>query len=168
MITPELLSSSPVPFGSGIWICFLIYYPHRVWGRPKCSHFGMYLWISQKNGPFKLPSKSNPLLILRLRCFNKSHIQFTCVLFILSGQIPSSHCSTSWPKTLESMKSWWGAENTSWASSFFIVYYGLPILWSCAPLYFHLNSDCRPIFVPRYLSPHCLDLSVARRVDLLN
>ena len=71
----------------------------------------------KRSASFKLPSKNNPLLILTSICFNKTHFQFTCVLFILSGQTPSSDCSTSWPQTQESMKSWWGAENTSWSSS---------------------------------------------------
>ena len=83
------------------------------------------LWCTyeclKRRAPFKLPSKNNPLLILRSSCFNKTHFQFTCVLFILSDQTPSSDCLTSWPQTQESMKSWWGAENTSWASSLCIM-----------------------------------------------
>ena len=71
----------------------------------------------KRRAPFKLPSKNNPLFILRWRYFNKTHFQFTCVLFILSGQTPSSDCLTSWPQTQESMKFWWTAENTCWESS---------------------------------------------------
>ena len=51
--------------------------------------------------------------------------------------------------------------------SILTVYYALSNLWSCAPLHLHRNFGLRPIFVLRYLSPYCLDLSVARRVDLL-
>ena len=79
-----------------------------------------YEYLKRK-APFKLPSKNNPLLILRSRCFNKTHFQFTCFLFILSGQTPSSDCLTSWSQTHESMKSLWGAESTRWTSSLCIM-----------------------------------------------
>lgn len=87
-----------------------------------------------------------------------------CCLFTLSGSAPSSGCSTSWPHTQESMKSWWGTENTSWVSSLYSMNsltHGHVHNYS-----FHLNLCCRLISLCRY-HLNCLDFSVTRMVELL-
>ena len=164
MITPGLSHPPHFLFGVGFGSVFLYTSPPGYEkGLDVLSLWYNYEYL-KRSAPFKLPSKNNPLLILTSSCFNKTHFQSTCVLLIVSGQTPPSDCSTSWPQTQESMKSWWGAENTSWASS-------LSLMDSLT--YGHVH-DCICIWILVIGLFLCLGIyhptvlpSVARRVDLL-
>ena len=164
MITPGLSHPPQFLFGVGFGSVFLyISLPGYEKGLNVLSLWRTYEYLKRR-ALFKLPSKNKSLLILTLSCFHKTHFQSTCVLFILSGQTPSSDCSTSWPQTQESMKTWWGAEKTSWASSLCLI---------DSPAYGHVHN-CICIWILAVGLFLCLGFyhltvltSVARRVDLL-
>ena len=164
MITPGLSHPPQFLFGVGFGSVFLyISLPGYEKGLNVLSLWRTYEYLKRR-ALFKLPSKNKSLLILTSSCFNKTHFQSTCVLFILSGQTPSSNCSTSWPQTQESMKTWWGAENTSWASSLCLMdsiphghaHYCICIWISAVGLFLCLGFYHLTVLT-----------SVARRVDLL-
>ena len=164
MITPGLSHPPQFLFGVGFGSVFLyISLPGYEKGLNVLSLRCTYEYLKRR-APFKLPSRNKPLLILTSSCFNKTHFQSTCVLFIISGQTASSDCSTSWPQTHESMKSWWGAENTSWASSLCLMV-SLPYghVHGCISSWILVIGLflCLGIYHPTVLP------SVARRVDLL-
>ena len=143
MITPGLSHPPQFLFGVGFGSAFLYM---SLTGYEKglnvLSLQCTYEYLKRR-ASFKPSSKRNPLPVLQ-SCFSKTHFQFTCVLFILSGQTPSSgllDIMAPNPGKHEVLMSSWKHQ-----LSILTVYYGLLNLWSCAPLHFHLNFGRRHIF----------------------